>query len=331
MTNTDLKNTPFFSVVIPTRNRVDLFKKALNSVLSQTFTNFEVIVVNDGSDKESLEAYKQFEKEAPSNVYFRYQIKRPNGHGQSYSMNTGALVGAGKYLCFLDDDDEWVDTEHLARAYESISDSEKTVDAYYTNQTAVFVDGVVKQGPIWLEDLTEKLQYKQSDVRGTMDVSVSELLESHGFAHLNCSIIRRELYLCINGMDENIRWECDRDLYLRTLDRADKILYNPCVVSRHLIPDTSKKENMTTMVNMLEKRLYQVAVFQKGTLLLQRSSLRTYCLAYLGFIYQHITHELLSTNRVKEASSYASKALACRFSIKWLVFTYWLKTKALLS
>ena len=88
---------------------------------------------------------------------------------------------------------------------------------------------------------------------------------------------------------------------------------------------------MTTMVNMLEKRLYQVTVFQKGTLLLQRSSLRTYCLASLGFIYQHITHELLSTNRVKEASSYASKALACRFSIKWLVFTYWLKTKALLS
>ena len=73
MTNPDLKNTPFFSVVIPTRNRVDLFKKALNSVLSQTFTNFEVIVVNDGSDKESLEAYKQFEKETPSNVYFRYQ------------------------------------------------------------------------------------------------------------------------------------------------------------------------------------------------------------------------------------------------------------------
>ena len=331
MTNTDVKNTPFFSVVIPTRNRVDLFKKALSSVLSQTFTNFEVIVVNDGSDEEFLEAYKQFEKETPSNVYFRYQIKLPIGHGQSYSMNTGALVGVGKYLCFLDDDDEWIDPDHLARAFESIANCEATVDAYYTNQTAVFVDGVVKQGPIWLEDLAERLQYKQSDVQGTMVVSVPELLESHGFAHLNCSIIRRELYLSINGMDENIRWECDRDLYLRTLDRADTILYNPCVVSRHLIPDTSKKDNMTTVVNMLEKRLYQVTVFQKGALLLKRSSLRTYCLAYLGFIYQHITHELLSTNRTKDAAVYASKALACRFSIKWFIRTYWLKIKAMLS
>lgn len=329
MTNVD--RSPFFSVIIPTRNRVELFKKALNSVLAQSYPHFEVIVVNDGSDATSLDAYKQLEKTTPSNVKFRYQIKRPNGHGQSYSMNTGALVGAGEYLCFLDDDDEWVDTEHLTRAHNSISESVKKVDAYYTNQKAVFVDGVIKQGPIWLDDLPGQLNNKSTDAYGSIEVSVEELLRSHGFAHLNCSIVRRELYLEMKGMDENIRWECDRDLYLRTLDNAQTLLYNPNFIARHLIPDTSKKENMTTMVNMLEKRLYQVTVYQKGALLLKRKAIRKYCLASLGFIFQHITHELLSTNRTKEAAVYASKALACRFSIKWLMLTCWLKIKALLS
>ena len=87
---TSVEDELFFSVIIPTRNRVKLFKKALDSVLAQSFTNFEVIVVNDGSDAPSLEEYKQLEENTPSNVKFRYQVKRPNGHGQSYSMNTGA-------------------------------------------------------------------------------------------------------------------------------------------------------------------------------------------------------------------------------------------------
>ena len=328
---TNVEDELFFSVIIPTRNRVELFKKALDSVLAQSFTNFEVIVVNDGSDTAALEEYQQLEKTTPCKVKFRYQIKRPNGHGQSYSMNTGALVSKGKYLCFLDDDDEWIDTEHLARAHTSICESVKKVDAYYTNQKAVYVDGVIKEGPIWLDDLPEQLIDKPTDSQGSIDISIEELLRSHGFAHLNCSIIRRDLYLDIKGMDENIRWECDRDLYLRTLDNAQTLLYNPNVIAQHLIPDTSKKENMTTMVNMLEKRLYQVTVYQKGTLLLKRKPIRHYCRASLGFIFQHITHELLSTNRTKDAAVYASKALACRFSIKWFMRTYWLKIKAMFS
>ena len=50
MTQSDPSNAPFFSVIIPTRNRLELFKQAYESVLNQSFSNFEVIVVNDGSD-----------------------------------------------------------------------------------------------------------------------------------------------------------------------------------------------------------------------------------------------------------------------------------------
>lgn len=331
MTQSDPSNAPFFSVIIPTRNRLELFKQAYESVLNQSFSNFEVIVVNDGSDEEWLTKYKAFEASAPEHVHFRYQIKRPNGHGQSYSMNTGALVAKGRYLCFLDDDDMWTDSSHLERAFKSISDSHVQIDAYYTNQKAVYVDGTEKPGPIWLDDLVQHLSHKTSDNNGSYVVSAEELTTSHGFAHLNCSIVRRELYLSIKGMDENIRWECDHDFYLRTLDNANTLLFNPAFIAKHLIPDTQKKENMTTMVSMLEKRLYQVTVFEKCTLLLNKPAIKAYSQKRLAYTFQHITNELVLTKRTKEAAVYARKALACRFTIRWQVFCYWLQLKALFS
>lgn len=331
MTHSDFDNAPFFSVIIPTRNRFALFKKAYESVLNQTFSNFEIVVINDGSDEDALAQYKAFEATTPPHVHFRYQIRRPNGHGQSYSMNTGALVGKGEYLCFLDDDDVWTDPEHLERAHKSITASTTKVDAYYTNQKAVFVDGNEKPGPIWLDDLSTRLAHKQADSVGSYSVSAAELLTAHGFAHLNCSIVRRALYLSMKGMDENIRWECDHDFYLRTLDNATTVLFNPAFIAKHLIPDTQKKENMTTMVSMLEKRLYQVTVFEKCTLLLNNPAIKAYSQKRLAYTFQHITNELVLTKRTKEAAVYARKALACRFTIRWQVFCYWLQLKALFS
>lgn len=131
----------FFTVIIPTRNRPELCKLALDSVVAQSFLGFEVIVVNDGSTDEFLPSYKAMESNYGDNVSFYYQRSRPNGHGQSYSMNTGAYAAKGQYLCFLDDDDWWTDTEHLQRAYNTITDSDEEVDAYYSNQAAYYPSG----------------------------------------------------------------------------------------------------------------------------------------------------------------------------------------------
>ena len=102
-----LSQRPFFSVVLPTRNRPELFERALESVLKQSFQNFEVLVVNDGSDDGNLERYKELETTSDPRVRWHYQPQRPNGHGPSYSINTGAQLARGLYLCILDDDDSW--------------------------------------------------------------------------------------------------------------------------------------------------------------------------------------------------------------------------------
>ena len=323
--------SPFFTVVIPTRNRPELFELALQSVLSQTFQDFEVVIVNDGSDPEFLDSYKKLEAKYTEKTHFVYQIKRPNGHGQSYSMNTGAYVGSGQYVCFLDDDDFWIDNEHLQNAFASIASHKAQVDAYYTNQEAFFSDGRKQTDNVWIEDLRTKVQGLSCDTNGAYSVDATFLMGSSGFAHLNCSIVRRQLYLEIKGMDENIRYECDRDIYLRTIDAAKVILYQPNVVSKHHIPDPKKSDNMSTLVSSFEKYLYQITVLEKAILLAQKECIRQGSKDYLNWIFRRICEGLLAQGRVKDASIYAFKALSVHYSFKWHLYALLIKTKALVS
>jgi len=321
---TNANSDVFFTVIIPTRNRPELFKLALDSVLSQSFKNIEVVVANDGTTDEFLPAYKALEKEYGDNIHWRYQIRRVNGHGQSYSMNTGAYVGKGKYLCFLDDDDYWIDNEHLQRAYDSIVNSPAPVDAYYTNQDAYFSDDSKQTQNVWVEDLANKIHSLPQDVQGSASVDADFLFTSNGFAHLNCTIVRRNLYLAIKGMDENIRYECDRDIYIRTVDAAENILYNPAVISKHHIPDPKKSDNMSTLVSTFEKRLYQITVYEKAILLSNKPSIKQHSKIGLANIFKHITEEYVRLNQLTDAAIYAKKALALNFSVKWYLYSSYL-------
>jgi glycosyltransferase involved in cell wall biosynthesis len=95
------------SVVIPVYNCVEYTTAALDSVFAQTFTNFEVVLVNDGSpDTEMLEHLI-----APYQDRIVY-LKQEN-RGLSAARNTGIRAARGKYLAFLDSDDCWP-PEYLA-------------------------------------------------------------------------------------------------------------------------------------------------------------------------------------------------------------------------
>jgi glycosyltransferase involved in cell wall biosynthesis len=326
-TSTDV----FFTVIIPTRNRPKLFKLALDSVLSQSFKNIEVVVVNDGTTDEFLRAYKELEKRYDNNVHFRYQIRRPNGHGQSYSMNTGAYVAKGKYLCFLDDDDFWIDNEHLQRAHDSIVHSPTEVDAYYTNQDAYFSDGSKQQNNVWIEDLATKTDDLVKETNDAFNVNAKFLFTSGGFAHLNCTIVRRALYLSIKGMDENIRYECDRDIYIRTVDAAKTLLYCPSVISKHHIPDPKKSDNMSTLVGTFEKRLYQITVYEKAILLSRKRCIQQHSKLGLANVFKHITEEYIRLEQAENAAIYAQKASALSFTFKWWLYSHYLSMIAKLK
>lgn len=89
-----------FSVVIPLYNKEHYIEATLRSVLNQTCTDYEVIVVDDGSKDDSLALARKFESD-------RVRIIHQENQGVAVARNTGILNARGEFICFLDADDEW--------------------------------------------------------------------------------------------------------------------------------------------------------------------------------------------------------------------------------
>lgn len=90
------------SVIITTRNRIDLLKRAIDSVMKQTYRNIECIVVDDASS----DGTEEFCLSLPLK-YIRIR-EQPHKGGANYGRNIGIRAATGKWIAFLDDDDYWL-------------------------------------------------------------------------------------------------------------------------------------------------------------------------------------------------------------------------------
>src|SRR6056297_1237246 len=101
---------PKISVVIPTYNRAKFITTAINSVLDQTYRDFEIIVVDDGSTDQTQEKLESYGGRITNHSY------TPN-RGVSYARNRGIELARGEYIAFLDSDDYWK-PEKLQKQFE---------------------------------------------------------------------------------------------------------------------------------------------------------------------------------------------------------------------
>lgn len=314
-----------FSIILATRDRPILFEDALRSVIDQDFKEIEIIIVNDGSSIEFMEQYELAYQRARDiigeRIKFFYLTRRPRGHGQSYSLNFGVDQAVGDYVLFLDDDDIWIDSHHLSRFNKTIINY-PYVDLYLANQEAYFL-GEIKAGPIWLEPLEKELIDSgiKPDLNNVFSVPTELLMSTWGFCHLNCLAVRRDIYLNAQGMDEGIRWECDRDIFLRLVDLAKSILFSPAFVSRHNIPNPAKSLNMSTTLSVLDKRLYQIRVLDKAALFSKKQCIRNHALRHKGYALKKIAEELAESKTWPTATYYAKEALGPNPTLKWMFFT----------
>ncbi len=97
---------PKFSVIVPLYNKAPYVRKALESIVSQTYKDWECIVINDGSFDNSLEVVKNFVDEFK--MYdLRFKIVDQKNAGVAAARNRGVAESHGEYVCFLDADDWW--------------------------------------------------------------------------------------------------------------------------------------------------------------------------------------------------------------------------------
>jgi len=321
---------PFFSIIISTRNRPELFLTALRSVREQSFCEKEIIIVVDGSTPSNLAQYQELAQQFDDVRFFELP-HRPMGHGQSYAMNYGVSKASGQYLCFLDDDDQWTDSSYLTRLFDNLAASENPVDVHYSQQQAVYANGVTRNESLWIGDLIPMLLAENKNQSDSYFVDVTFLLSSAGYAHLNCSVFRREFYLTIGGMDETIRYENDRDMYIRSIDAARTILLSTCYISLHNIPDLAKKSNMSTVTTEIEKKIYQMRVFDKGISLSKNIQVVRFCCKAKMHELKNAAIILAREKQYTGAAHYAKAALIDGFNLRWFAYTLYLIFKAVIS
>jgi glycosyltransferase involved in cell wall biosynthesis len=184
------------SVVIPTYNRAQYVTKAIESVLAQTYTDYEIIVVDDGSTDDTpgvLQAYAG-----------RIRVIRQENAGVSVACNTGILAARGRWVAFLDSDDEWMPRKLAVQ----MTDLARRPDlcAHFTNVVFTFPD----REPVNL--------FKERDFRGPQR-AISErplaLVMDDEIVTRSAFLVRRDVLLKAGLFEPGLSVGEDRDLLMR--------------------------------------------------------------------------------------------------------------------
>lgn len=124
------ENNPKVSVIIPTYNRAHLIGRAIQSVLNQSYRDFEIIVVDDGSSDNIGEVVKSFNDER-----IRY-IRHKENKGAAAARNTGIEAARGEFIAFQDSDDEWL-PEKLEKQMKVFKNAPEEVGVVYTDMMRI--------------------------------------------------------------------------------------------------------------------------------------------------------------------------------------------------
>jgi glycosyltransferase involved in cell wall biosynthesis len=184
---------PKVSVIIPTYNRAEYLCSAIRSVLSQTFQDFEIIVVDDASTDNTNEIVDGF-----NDSRIKY-IRHETNKGGSAARNTGIKMSSGEYIAFLDDDDEWL-PEKLELQVNLMENSSPKV-------------GVVYTGFLILDRSTGKvLTQRIPSKRGYL---FNELAKGNCIGTTSTPLLRKECFEKVGLFDENLPSSQDYDMWIR--------------------------------------------------------------------------------------------------------------------
>jgi glycosyltransferase involved in cell wall biosynthesis len=230
-----MNEKPLVSVIVPTHNRAAMLQRTINSVLAQTFENFELIVVSDGSKDNTDEVMSSFKD--PRIRYLKHHSER----GSAVTRNTGHRVSRGKYIAYLDDDDEWVPNK-LELQLSIIQQSIPEVGLVYG----------------WMECLNEGsiVEARRPTLRGHIFI---EMLDRQAIAGTPTLLIKREVLDVVGGFDEELQRGDDGD-FIRRITKCFEVDFVPEVLCKVYVGHTDRisvnsKGNLEGEIFAFEKRL----------------------------------------------------------------------------
>jgi glycosyltransferase involved in cell wall biosynthesis len=185
---------PRVSVIIPTFNRREYVQDSLESVFSQSYSNYEIIIIDDGSSDGTGEV---LESRYGESIHYIWQ----ENQGESVARNRGINIAQGEYIAFLDSDDRWVKDKLLKQVHVL----DEKVEA-----------GVVFCQAWIIDDNGNRIDNKPLGMNlDVSNVTFENLMLRNQIGSISSSMIRKKVFDELGGFDTEIQYGEDLDLWLR--------------------------------------------------------------------------------------------------------------------
>lgn len=242
------------SIIIPTYNSEKTIEETIASIQQQSFTDYEIIVIDDGSQDNTIKVVKSIVE--PRLQLFSYE----NG-GVATARNRGIAHATGEFIAFLDADDLW-SPDKLALQ----------IEALYQNPEAKVVYS-------WTKYIDEHGQPLFSGTRYFYQGDVyKQLLQTNFLTNASNILVHRNVLDLVPGFDPELAYTADWDFYLRLAKN-----FNFAVVPKFQIYYRQSANSMSTKVEQLkeESLLLLDRVYQTATTKLKLQKNRSYSILYL--------------------------------------------------
>lgn len=227
---------PIFSVIIPVYNNENYLSQCLDSVLNQTFKDFELICVNDGSTDRSSSILNEYQR-----IDSRVKVINTQNNGAGIARNIGLDCATGKYISFLDSDD-FFEPMMLEKSYNVLESTQVDFVVFHADRYLDSLDSFVGLNNIHDEDIPSfrPLNYRNLN-RNVFKVFVCWVWDK---------IYRADFIRKNNLRFQDQRTSNDLLFVLSSLVTADKIEVLPDILAHY------RSENMASLTNTRDKSWY---------------------------------------------------------------------------
>lgn len=253
--------SPFFSIVLPTYNRASFIEAAVGSVIGQTYTDWELIIIDDGSTDNTKEIVAKF-----TDTRIRY-IWQQNAE-RSAARNKGINLSNGEFICFLDSDDTWK-PYHLQTHFDKIKECNYEAAFYFTGMVWNFTDRkkeVIFPAP----DENNRVEYVITNQIGTPTVCIHH------------TILKTEQFNTALRINEDV------ELFARIVARH-KLIQIPIATIDVIVHDTN---TMALEKNYISPQIHAMEVIFNHPLLKNKISEKFKRERFLNLRHQLINHYL---------------------------------------
>ena len=242
------------SIIIPTYNSANTIEETIASVQKQDFTDFELIIIDDGSQDNTIEVVQHVVE--PRLKLFAYE----NG-GVAVARNRGIAKSTGEYISFLDADDLW-SSDKLSKQFEALKKSAKAKVAYS-----------------WTSFIDDQGKHLFSGTRFGYEGNVyPQLIQTNFLTNASNILIQRDVLNLIQGFNPQLAYTADWDFYLRLAQNFEFV-----VVPKYQIFYRQSANSMSSKIEPLKKESLALLdrVYQTTAVELETLKTKSYSILYL--------------------------------------------------